>query len=76
MHEPEDGTAFISRGYRKLTVNLAAFTPDPDNELTRVYSATGALRAGFSYYRTLDQDAAQNRIYARQSSLCGFGGYS
>ena len=57
---------YLTWFYRKLTVNLAAFTPDYYDEFTRVYSETGSLHAGFSYYRTLDEDATQNRMYAQQ----------
>lgn len=56
---------FLAWFYRKLTEDWGAFTPDYLDEFTRVYSSMGGLRAGFSYYRALDEDARQNQEYAR-----------
>ena len=56
---------FLTWFYRKLTADWAAFPPDYLDEVTRVYSGLGGLRAGFSYYRALEADARQNRDYAK-----------
>lgn len=36
-----------------------------NDEYTRTYSAPGAMRAGFEYYRAFPEDVRQNREYAK-----------
>ena len=36
-----------------------------DNEYVSQYSAPGAMRAGFEYYRAFPQDAIQNMNYSK-----------
>lgn len=46
--------------YRNYGYQPGAITPDDEREYLRTYRQPGALRAGFSYYRALDQDVAYN----------------
>jgi len=46
--------------YRNYGYQPGAITPDDEREYLRTYQQPGALRAGFSYYRALDQDVAHN----------------
>ncbi len=50
---------FDSRSTNKTAIDDVAIT-----EYTRVYSAPGAMRSGFAYYRAIFDSIAQNRITA------------
>ena len=42
-----------------------SFTATEIDEYVRTYSAPGAMKAGFEYYRAFDRDARQNQEYAQ-----------
>ena len=46
--------------YRNYGYRPGAITPEDMEEYLRTYRQPGALRAGFSYYRALQQDVAHN----------------
>lgn len=60
---------YLSWFYNDKSYNLAAITEEDIDEYVRCYSAPGALRAGFEYYRAFLQDAEHNREYALQKLL-------
>lgn len=60
---------YLSWFYNDKSYNRAAITEDDINEYVRCYSAPGALRAGFEYYRAFLKDAKHNREYAFQKLL-------
>jgi pimeloyl-ACP methyl ester carboxylesterase len=71
---PEFLTAGREREYlgyflRNYSCNLAAFPPDEIDEYARIYSAPGAMRAGFELYRALGQDAIDNRAVERKLEM-------
>ncbi|MFL6406625.1 MAG: alpha/beta fold hydrolase [Nitrososphaeraceae archaeon] len=51
--------------FHNLAYNLAAITQADINEYVSHYSAPGAMRAGFEYYRAFPQDAIQNMNYSK-----------
>lgn len=56
---------YITHFYTAFAYNPAAFTEEDIDEYTRTYSAPGAMRAGFEYYRAFPEDVRQNREYAK-----------
>ena len=56
---------YLSWFYHGLTYNPAAITQTDINEYVSHYSAPGAMRAGFEYYRAFPQDAIQNQNYSK-----------
>jgi pimeloyl-ACP methyl ester carboxylesterase len=56
---------YLSWFYRNLAYNPAAITQADINEYVSHYSAPGAMRAGFEYYRAFPQDAIQNQNYSK-----------
>lgn len=52
--------AYLSWFYRTFSHRKGAITETDIDEYVRTYSKPGALRAGFSYYRASDRDAADN----------------
>jgi pimeloyl-ACP methyl ester carboxylesterase len=52
---------YLSWFFRELAYDPSAITSEDVEEYVRCYSAPGALRAGFEYYRAADQDAVHNR---------------
>ena len=58
---------YITRFYTdpEYVYNPASFTEAEINEYVRTYSAPGAMRAGFEYYRAFGEDARQNQEYAK-----------
>lgn len=57
---------YITHFYTAFAYNPVAFTEDDINEYVRTYSAPGAMRAGFEYYRAFPEDVRQNREYAKR----------
>jgi pimeloyl-ACP methyl ester carboxylesterase len=58
---------YLTEGfYRALSYNPAAFTEADVDEYVRCYSAPGAMRAGFEYFRAFDKDARQNKEYFKR----------
>ena len=51
------------------TYNQSAITSDAREEYIKQYSKPGAMRAGFEYYRTIFEDAEQNKVYAAKQKL-------
>jgi pimeloyl-ACP methyl ester carboxylesterase len=60
---------YLSWFYSNLAYNPTAIGPEDIDEYVRCYSAPGALRAGFEYYRAADEDAEHNREFARTRKL-------
>jgi pimeloyl-ACP methyl ester carboxylesterase len=56
---------YLSWHYQNLAYNPAAITQAAINEYVSHYSAPGAMRAGFEYYRAIPQDAIQNQNYSK-----------
>jgi pimeloyl-ACP methyl ester carboxylesterase len=48
------------------TYNQSAITPEDREEYIKQYSKSGAMRAGFEYYRAVFEDAEQNKEYAKE----------
>jgi pimeloyl-ACP methyl ester carboxylesterase len=57
---------YLSWFYTNLAYNPAAIGPEDIDEYVRCYSAPGALRAGFEYYRAAEEDAEHNRESTRR----------
>lgn len=55
--------------YREFGYRPGAVTDADIDEYLRTYTQPGAMRAGFSYYRALAQDAADNRAIAARFKL-------
>ncbi len=55
--------------YRNYGYQPGAISPDVEKEYLRTYRQPGALRAGFSYYRALDQDIAHNESLLKKGKL-------
>ena len=53
--------AYLSWFYQAFSWQPDAFTPADIAEYLRTYTQPGALRAGFSYYRNIPRDSADNR---------------
>lgn len=63
---PEELTAgrerqYLSWFFRTKAVRQNAIAPEDVNEYVRRYSAPGAMRAGFEYYRAVPADITQNQ---------------
>jgi pimeloyl-ACP methyl ester carboxylesterase len=56
---------YLSWFLHNLAYNPAAITQADINEYVSHYSAPGAMRAGFEYYRAFPQDAIQNMNYSK-----------
>lgn len=56
---------FLSWFHNSEAVNAGAFTEEVENTYARKYSAPGALRGSFEYYRAFPQDEIANRAFAR-----------
>ena len=55
---------YLTWFFNNLAYNPSAVTPDI-NEFVSHYSAPGAMRAGFEYYRAVPQDAIENQNYSK-----------
>lgn len=55
---------YLQHFFNIFVYNTAAITEADLDEYVRTYSAPGGMRAGFEYYRTLLQDAEDNRELA------------
>ena len=55
--------------YRNYGYQPGAISPADAEEYLRTYRQPGALRAGFSYYRALDQDVAHNELLLKKGKL-------
>jgi pimeloyl-ACP methyl ester carboxylesterase len=51
--------------YDVFLYNQSAITPEDREEYIKQYSKPGAMRAGFEYYRSVFEDAEQNREYGK-----------
>jgi pimeloyl-ACP methyl ester carboxylesterase len=60
---------YLTWFYTQSAYNPAAFTQADIDEFVRAYSAPGAMRAGFEYYRAVPEVERQNRVYAAQTKL-------
>jgi pimeloyl-ACP methyl ester carboxylesterase len=56
---------YLSWFYRGAAYNQSAITAQDIDEYVRCYSAPGALRAGFEYYRAIFDDVAHNAENAK-----------
>jgi pimeloyl-ACP methyl ester carboxylesterase len=56
---------YLSYFYERNSYDPAAIEPEAVDEYVRCYSGLGAMRAGFSWYRTMDKDIADMREAAR-----------
>jgi pimeloyl-ACP methyl ester carboxylesterase len=56
---------YLSWHLRGLAYNPTAITQEAINEYVSHYSAPGAMRAGFEYYRAFPEDAMQNQNYSK-----------
>jgi pimeloyl-ACP methyl ester carboxylesterase len=55
--------------YRQYGYTAGAISPDDIQEYLRTYRQPGALRAGFAYYRALNQDVAHNQTLLARGKL-------
>jgi YVTN family beta-propeller protein len=55
---------YLTWFFNNLAYNPSAVAPDI-NEFVSHYSAPGAMRAGFEYYRAVPQDAIENQNYSK-----------
>jgi len=55
--------------YRQYGYTAGAISPDDIQEYLRTYRQPGALRAGFAYYRALNQDVAHNQTLLAHGKL-------
>lgn len=67
---PEQLTAgrerlYLSWFFRTKSANPASINEADIDEYVRCYSAPGAMRAGFAYYRAVFDDITQNQEYAK-----------
>jgi pimeloyl-ACP methyl ester carboxylesterase len=60
---------YLSSFYKGLAYNPNTITQADIDEFVRKYSAPGAMRAGFEYYRAFNEDAEQNKALVNQSKL-------
>jgi pimeloyl-ACP methyl ester carboxylesterase len=56
---------YLTWFYRNEAYNPAAITQDAIDEYVSHYSAPGAMRAGFEYYRAVPEDTMQNLNYSK-----------
>ena len=54
---------YLDQFWSRLTYNPRGFQEADIQEFLRTYTAVGAMRAGFDYYRTFDQDGAANKAW-------------
>jgi pimeloyl-ACP methyl ester carboxylesterase len=59
-------STYLGYLYRRWTFDPSTFTPDFFEAFVTSYSQPGALRAGFAYYRALEQDALANSKFAER----------
>jgi pimeloyl-ACP methyl ester carboxylesterase len=52
--------------YDHFLYNQSAITTDDREEYIKQYSKPGAMRAGFEYYRSVFEDAKQNKEYGEE----------
>ena len=52
--------------YRNYGYQPGAISPADEQEYLRTYRQPGALRAGFSYYRAMDEDVAHNEALLKE----------
>ena len=52
--------------YDHFLYNQSAITTDDREEYIKQYSKPGAMRAGFEYYRSVFEDAKQNKEYGKE----------
>jgi len=62
---------YLTWFFNNLAYNPSAVTPDI-NEFVSHYSAPGAMRAGFEYYRAVPQDAIENQNYSKTKLTCQY----
>jgi pimeloyl-ACP methyl ester carboxylesterase len=60
---------YLSWFYKGLAYNPNTITQADTDEFVRKYSAPGAMRAGFEYYRAFNEDAEQNKELVNKSKL-------
>ena len=60
---------YLNWFYDHYSYNQSAITSEDREEYIKQYSKPGALRAGFEYYRTIFEDAQQNKEYAAKQKL-------
>lgn len=68
---------FLSWFFKKKTANPDAISEADIDEYTRIYSAPGAMHAGFEYYRAVFDDIAQNQVHQKtklQMPVLALGG--
>jgi pimeloyl-ACP methyl ester carboxylesterase len=68
---------FLSWFHNSEAVNAGAFTDEVENVYARKYSAPGALRGGFEYYRAFPLDVIANQEFAKSKltiPVLGIGG--
>lgn len=56
---------FLSWFFQNKAANKGAISESDIDEYTRIYSAPGAMHAGFEYYRAVFDDIAQNKEYLK-----------
>jgi pimeloyl-ACP methyl ester carboxylesterase len=59
--------AYISSFYYRLTHQPAAFSAEDVDYYTKIFSQTGAMRAGFDVYRAFHQDSLDNRSWVEKN---------
>jgi pimeloyl-ACP methyl ester carboxylesterase len=57
---------YLNWFYDHYSYNQSVITSEAREEYIKQYSKPGALRAGFEYYRTIFEDAQQNKEYAKE----------
>jgi pimeloyl-ACP methyl ester carboxylesterase len=57
---------YLNWFYDHGSYNQSAITADDREEYIKQYSKPGAMRAGFEYYRSIFEDAEQNKEYGRE----------
>lgn len=60
---------YLSYMYRKAGARPDAISQEAQQEYLRTYSQPGAMRAGFNYYRAMQQDVKDNQAFIRQGKL-------
>lgn len=55
--------------YRKAGARPDAISEEAKREYLRTYQQPGAMRAGFNYYRALEQDIKDNKVFIREGKL-------
>ena len=68
---------YLDHFFKELTYNPTAIKEEDVAEYVRQYSAPGALRAGFEYYRTMLEEGKYNQKYKEQKltmPILAYGG--